>query len=516
MKTLLQKFKNKNVLFGGYSILAIIVCAIYIIFFNNSAITNTTLESELLWFNNIVIATLTIITIVFSYFILFKEIKKEVFFSLSVFVLGLCYLVTLTPFSAPDEEHHYQTTYELSNILLFNLDDKELGDAQYFDYTDFELHSNIKSGYVRVFDEFGGKIESGEQIEIPTPRDLAYFVQYLPSAIGVSIGRLFNFNLVTIFMLGRLFNLSFYAGCVFLAIKRLPKFKTVLGLSALIPMAIHQASSFSYDSFINGLSFLLIASILRLIFINTKAELSDILFIAISGVLLAPAKVVYFVILFLLFIVDKEQFGGKKKKLLIISGIILACLIVVGIFQLPNILEMGTSNETNHNLYKESSYTLSYVLQHPINSIIIIMKTIIMRTSGWVLQAIGINMSGLTIPISPYIIYTYIALILLSIRSKGNENTSIRRIYRVFALLIAFGVVALVVVSMFLSWTSTKLTIVEGVQGRYFIPVIPLIAIALSGDTILIKKDIDKYLSISAIILNVLSISQILNFTLIG
>lgn len=169
--------------------------------------------------------------------------------------LGFLYLITITPLSVPDEPYHYQSAYWCSNMLLFQWDRAEYGNSADFDYYGFVGHHNASSGYARILEDIRGPFEEGEEILIPAPRGLGYFVEYLPQAFGIALARITNQNFVRTFLLGRLFNLLFYTGCLYFAVKRIPKFKVTLGLIGIMPMSLHQAASFSCDSFINGTSF---------------------------------------------------------------------------------------------------------------------------------------------------------------------------------------------------------------------------------------------------------------------
>ena len=58
--------------------------------------------------------------------------------------------------------------------------------------------------------------------------------------------------------------------------------------------------------------------------------------------------------------------------------------------------------------------------------------------------------------------------------------------------------------TLLLSSTYKTAEIIGGVQGRYFIPVLPLLCIALRGKRIRIEKNIDEKLICSMWILNFL------------
>ena len=52
-----------------------------------------------------------------------------------------------------------------------------------------------------------------------------------------------------------------------------------------------------------------------------------------------------------------------------------------------------------------------------------------------------------------------------------------------------------VMLTMFLGWISDTRTIIEGIQGRYFIPIFPLLLMSLNNKTIKNDHPVEKYVS---------------------
>lgn len=243
-----------------------------------------------------------------------KWVSYETLFAALVFFFGLLYIFTITIISAPDEQHHYHSAYQLSNYILLQGDTAEQWNsaAAVADY--YTGHKNTSAGYLHLLNDIFAIAESGELMTIPFPRKLSYFVEYLAPAIGIALARILNLNFVCTFLLGRLMNLSFFTACVYLAVKRIPRFKLVLGLIAMFPITLQQAASYSYDAFINGIAFLLIASLFKAIWEEGLLSRKDYLYIFICSVLLAPAKIVYTLISLLIWFIPRERFPSKKDK----------------------------------------------------------------------------------------------------------------------------------------------------------------------------------------------------------
>lgn len=460
---------------------------------------------------------ITILSVVFfgvtAYGFYVRKWSLQRIFAGLAFGIGLFYLVTITPLSVPDEPHHYQSSYQLSNYLLFQWDVSEYGDAHDFDYTNFVGHQNVSSGYLRIMKELGGKAFEGESIPIPHPRALSYFVEYLPQALGISLARILNFNFTTTFLIGRLFNLLFYAACLYFAVKRTPKFKLVIGLIGIMPMSLHQAASYSYDVFINGMAFVLIASILKAVYEENRLDRKDYLWILISGVLLAPAKVIYSAILLLCLLIPQECFRNKQQKFQGIALILTMAAVFVVLFQLNGLASMAAGTD-ELNWEGQTNYTLNFVFQHPLRTAEIFLQTFIEWGDTWLYWMVGSSLSGLSLSVPTWIINAFILVILLSVLSEADEKGRLSAIHRCSFLCVFVAVLLLAMASMFLGWTSDTRPIIQGVQGRYLIPVFPLLIFSLNNKTLVLRRNIDKELIIASMFLHGNVIINILNYTL--
>jgi uncharacterized membrane protein len=128
--------------------------------------------------------------------------------AVAVLMLGVLFLFAMTPNSIPDESVHYNRSYGVSNYLLFQ-QEKAVGDARDYDLDTWKEHVNSGDGYTQVVKRlFEKRSENGTQVYwVPTSFD--YPLMYLPQGIGIALGRLLRANTLTLYYLGRLFNLLF-------------------------------------------------------------------------------------------------------------------------------------------------------------------------------------------------------------------------------------------------------------------------------------------------------------------
>ena len=427
-------------------------------------------------------------------------------------LLGLLYLTALTPLSVPDEGHHYQTAYELSNVLLLRAD-KDRGESADFDYSDFPLHHNTAWGYSRIARDLTAPAGESESVPIPQPRDCSYFLMYLPQALGLALGRLLGLNFIWKFWLGRLCNLLFYVLCTAWAIRLVPRFKALFFLVALAPMSMQQAASFSYDAFINALSLLLLALLLRAMLEGDRPALAASVAV---NVLLTPAKLVYYPLAALALLIPEWRFASKRAR----WGYLLALFVLPLLFLLPFRLGFlaATAVDTGSSLNWEGghNYTLSFLLSHPAQTAKMFAVTGLASGTHWLKCAVGYLMSGLSLELYEWIPLLYIALLALAGLRREQDAPGLGAVERGVLCASALAVIALVMLTMSLAWTSDTSGVVQGIQGRYFIPILPLLFLLPHGDTLVLRRDIDKELMLAGCLLNVLALARIVDRTLMN
>ena len=60
-----------------------------------------------------------------------------------------------------------------------------------------------------------------------------------------------------------------------------------------------------------------------------------------------------------------------------------------------------------------------------------------------------------------------------------------------------------------IGWTPAGSPFIQGVQGRYFISILPLVMLAVRNNTLVLKKDIDRYLVLAGGTANILLLLRV-------
>lgn len=428
--------------------------------------------------------------------------------------LGLIYIFVMTPLSLPDEQIHYQAAFRLSNALSFQWDDLSKGDSRYFDYHGLAGHYNTGNGYDRICDELFSSLDDTQGEIVSIWGNIGYPLMRIPQTIGLLIGRLLRTNFLITFYLGRLTNLLFFILCVYSAIRIAPRFKLLFFMVGIMPMALHQAASYSYDNYINAMSILLFSFFLRVMDKKGGIRFRNTIPIAVIGTLLAPAKIIYASLLFIMFAIPAKRFVDKKRYILSLATVFLSAALIIVLLHINDILSVSSIGVPSTNWEGGYNYSIADILERPLDMLRVFYLTFRTLVWSWFEQAIGRVMSGQTMVIDQWIVTIYSVLMLLSSFDFKGERTLTARERWVYAVAVLLPVLMLMFI-MFISWTSNTHDLIQGVQGRYFIPCIPLFFMCMNNRLVRIKRPIDTYLIIAGGFINVCAMESVLFKTML-
>lgn len=424
----------------------------------------------------IISAFIILIFIVCIYFMIFiRKSKIENIFMFSALILGVMYVFIQTPYSNYDEPAHVETAYRLSNKLLGIEDSKEKEGDIYIRAEDSreglsDAWTTI-STYKTVYDKLTKSSNNNELVQMKARNVNEVKYVYLPTAIAITLGRIINMGQIQILIFGRLFNLICFILASRYAIKKIPFAKMVIFTAAMLPMTLHQAASFSYDGPINGIAFLFIAYTMRLAYSNEKLLRKDYILFFIFLILLAPLKKVYILMISLILIIPKKRFkSGKQYKTFIITSFIFAILSYL-FFNILEAITIIKQTDSVSVFSTEPAYTVSTIVHYPLWYMKILLNS-------FQKQLIGFFESGFIciylVNTSRILTYVFIILGILSALAYDKEKIYIKRKDKFLFIAFIITIVIALYTAGFL-WTSVGKDVIQGVQGRYIIPFIPII-----------------------------------------
>ncbi len=236
-----------------------------------------------------------VMTLAVVFFLFAHHVRAEKFF-LPVFLLsGILFMIIMPLGQSPDEPVHLWQTYNLSNKML----GIDLGTDGYLimEKSDRDVPMLGIPSNAELYEEYWEGIAAAGRTADPALVQADYkplHIQdylYLPQAAGVTVGRMLHLPAFWKFMLGRLFNLLFYALLAVLAMKMMPFGKMAVFMLSLTPISLQQCASLSYDAFVNSLAILVAALSFHLAFIpQPKQKVLKVILLWATALFLVPVK----------------------------------------------------------------------------------------------------------------------------------------------------------------------------------------------------------------------------------
>ena len=398
-------------------------------------------------------------------------------------IICLAYLTVFTPETIPDEAVHFDSAYQYSNIMMLNLKNKSEKRTCDLTYTSSDSIIN-KDSYYKVSDH-DELFCSNNQMQFVDDNLITNApIAYIPAAIGITIARVLNLGPLYLYNLGRICNILMCFVLMYYSIKKIPFGKSLLFSLCLLPMVTHLVCSYSYDGMIIAMSFLLTSYLLNMIYLEDRISKKDFLIVFILSILLSPCKIVYASICFLSFLIPKKNMSEFKYKYLPQALCIIGAIFSIFIVQFANLSVAG--GQSNYITWADApGYTLGWALANPSGAIHIFAKTIKKYGASYLTRMLGSSLGWLRVEIPWYVILGFIVIIFMAMVNDKNEDIKIKNTHKVWTLMLCLGSSLLIMYSMFTGHTPQGWDVIEGIQGRYFIPLLPMFYLVIRNNFII-------------------------------
>lgn len=410
------------------------------------------------------------------FFILINRAVKKNFsvrklFLLIVLPMGLIMLLLIPIGCVPDENVHFYRAYEISEGYLIS-DVNEQGIAGRY----------LPSDTTALFDSSDGSVSYSElfsKISLHTADDLTFvqfpnaalysFISYLPQAIGIAVARLLHLPTLLIAYFGRLANFAFFLWGLSFSLAKIPNKKYSLLLICMIPIMLQQAVSLSADTMTITLTMIFVSSLFELKHTEDKSlRFRDILLIGALSVGIACCKTVYFPLCFLVFLIPSERFGSMKKY--IVLPIIIGLSALAGFCWVVHAASYITEFRSGVDVTSQ----IVWISVHPFRFLTVLLRTAIQGFPYYFFGLFGQALCLYDVVLSwKYLLvaFSVLAATVLSEEAVFKKNSD-----KIGTVLIILFVIGLIFSALYIQWTPVASNLIEGVQGRYFLPLLLPIA----------------------------------------
>jgi len=326
---------------------------------------------------------------------------------------------------------------------------------------------------------------------------------YLPQALMMFLARLFTDRILILLYSTRVGSMLITSLLFYFAVRHSPAGKYILLAVACLPLTLQEAASASCDGMtIAGICWVLAEMLRRIYNINLDRPIRSLGICAGMGICVVLCKLLYAPVLLLGIMPFVPAGLGKTRKrrgnLMLVSSFLVALLIWYFFSVRPLAGQQGKTADALIRLNKLSANPLSLFEMQ--------IRTLISCSPGWIRQLFGVF--GRLNIFTPVSIAVPLAFFFLGIAltDSGTEALSLDKkqscLIRFLLILIVFMSWMLLSGSLLIWWTKEGSPLIEGIQGRYFLPCLFCLLICLP--TIRMEQPEDKQRFTSAALRNIL------------
>jgi len=396
-------------------------------------------------------------------------------FAIAAFLLGNGFVFVNPPLKAPDEWAQFARAYQVSRLQWLPQQQHGIlgGYAPAGIATLSKRFEKVSYDGVSV-----AQILDGRRIPFDT-RDLTFLyfpniaaypsLPFVPPAIGIAIARLCFRSALAAMYCGREANLIGYIVLAYTALRMMPHphCRLTLALIALLPMSLYQAGSLSADGVTIAMALVVATAVWRLTFLEGLASKFDVSLLFVSTLCLSLTKFAYAPISLLVLMIPAKRLGGSRRWGAIVGAILLSnCLaIVLWMSQFRGIPQIDLNPGANPPQQEQ------YILHHLGRIVPLLISTTATYGKEIVTGVIGtFGWNELMLPL--ILVVIYYALLLISVVANGQPRYWRGAIVAISTAIVNF---AAILTAFYIECRPVGETPIAGFQGRYLIPLLPLL-----------------------------------------
>lgn len=294
---------------------------------------------------------------------------------------------------------------------------------------------------------------------------------YVSQILGLKMGQSLGFSALAEFYLARIFALLASVAVLYWAIKIVPFGKMIFVLLGLTPLVVRQFASMSYDGLAISLAALFLAYILKLSVEKNKLmarkNMALLVLLSLFGL---NVKIGYFVMSFLIFILPMEKFKKKWQYWAFTLGFIVINFAMIFAIR-------ATFIDIAQPKWTDPQKQMEFVLSAPLHFLNVAFGSYY-GADGFIPHIAGIVFKTGVYYSMHGIFYVLFFLGVLIFLRNQEEKVELSKKQRLILLAVFLANFLIIYLALYLGWSKPGAKGVSGVQGRYFLAIIPMLIFA--------------------------------------
>ena len=420
-------------------------------------------------------------------------LKPQNIFAFICLFFGLFFVFFNPPFQTPDEAQHFFKMWGFTqgtfNFKVLNGYSGDVLPDSVIKISKFDRlcrHPELKTSAGEIFSALKIKLEKDKtSFYVFTPTSYTP-VSYFPVFLILWAMKLVSVPPLIMLYIMRLCSLFLYTGLCYQAIKVMPFKKWLFVLLTLLPMAVYEGSSATVDPLTTGTGFLLVAYTLHLAYSDSVKNIGkkELCVFGFLVTLLLLCKYAYLPFLLLYFVLPMKKFSSAKIYWSVFAFLVLLNTAVIALF-IYHVTNVSQGIVTGAPGY-DKKFMIAFILNRFHWFMDFVFKTVYAYWLSYYYAFIGLlGCNDAPLPIFALNFYSVMLFGSALIKTNNEEKTLSLKDKIVFVLI--FLLTGLIILaSVFILFQCYPLFC--GVQGRYFIPVMPLFFLLFDNKKIVWNK----------------------------
>ncbi len=384
----------------------------------------------------------------------------------------LCAAVT-PPGQGPDEPAHWYRVWTLTRLEIVPVRRTAAGGYAYGSWVPQSLerlgrrfagltaHPRARFHPGDLLDELRRPLDAGRTVYVPMDNTALYSpVGYVPATVCAAVAAAAGAPVLVWVYAARLGTLAGYLAVGWLAVRTTPVCKWPAVVALCSPVGLFLAGSVSADPMTTGLAFLGTALVLRAALAPGRVTAGAAVAVAVVLAGVTLCKSAYVPMACLTLAVRPSKWGGWARA----AGVSLAAVVAVAVWS-------GLTHPQGvRQRGGDPAVQMAWVIHHPVRYAAVFAGAVREHGVDWVDESVGV-LGWLDAPVwPPVVVGFYAALFWLTV--AYGEPAGVGAGPRAWAAVGIAGCTWLIALASYLVWDAPAAAHLEGVQGRYFLPLL--------------------------------------------
>jgi hypothetical protein len=402
-------------------------------------------------------------------------------------LIGLLWVVATPPFEVPDEPAHFFRAWAISTGQV----SVPQGDGVFGAWIPSDVVATVETLLRRSERRLGQPPPADSAIPPNSPRGRLIFltarstapkraaaftapsytpVGYIPAVVAIAASRAAGGSTLTSLYAVRFANLAAASLLILAALRIAPMGRWTIALCAMLPMQLFIRTSASIDALLDATAIVVIAIALRAMSGIEPKRGIDVLGAGGSVLLLMLIKPGFLFLPWAALCRPRAQWRNA------VARIAAATVLIAAVSGTALSLAWASRNAPPTNT--DIGQRAREALLQPVDTLGTLETELTQKGPFWAAEMIG-NLGWLDIPLPRWLVIALGGVLVLVALVDGPAGITMARNWRLASIAAAMAAIASILVIVYLAATARDP--LHAVQGRYFLPALPLLLVALGS-----------------------------------